>query len=593
MKTYGKLTYCNSKGQKLWHLQAEPHVIIRAKRVFERAAKGETGELVLKDSIEICRELEWFLERYPCEMAELDRMHLTSASGAFKERMSLLEQMLSGQMAPRDFEMAIAPRGYQRVAADLLLRTGGLLLADDVGLGKTCSAICALTDARLRPAVVVTLTHLASQWQKEIQRFAPQLSTHIVKKTTPYDLGAPNAAPGQLALPGAFPEVIIITYSKLAGWGETLAPLVKSITFDEIQELRNGRDTDKGKAAFLLKESCDYRLGLSATPIYNYGSEIHNVLEFVAPPDTLGGRSEFLREWCGAADARGRSSIADPKAFGRYLREQGLMIRRTREDVGRELPELVRVSHEIDCDSKPLKDISSAAEKLAGIILGRGEREKGEKLRASEELNNIVRHATGVAKAPYVAEFVRMLVENGEKVVLFGWHRDVYSIWQERLADLAPALYTGSESFRQKEESRKRFMAGETSVFVMSLRSGAGLDGLQGCCNTVVFGELDWSPGVHEQCIGRIQRDGQKNSVNAYYLLATEGSDPIVADVLGVKRAQVEGIRNPDQDLIEKLDTSGDRVKALAEQYLSKPRKRTGATVHSFSEAKAELETTT
>src|SRR5690606_4870756 len=119
----------------------------------------------------------------------------------------------------------------------------------------------------------------------------------------------------------------------------------------------------------------------------------------------------------------------------------------------------------------------------------------------------------------------------------------------------------GSESFRQKEEAKKRFVEGDCPLFIMSLRSGAGLDGLQGVCNTVVFGELDWSPGVHEQCIGRVHRDGQNQSTNVYYLLATEGSDPIVADVLGVKRAQVEGIRNPDQDLIEKLDTSGDRVK--------------------------------
>lgn len=457
MRTYGKLEYLDSNGQRLWHLQAEPHVIIRAKRLFQRAEKTERGEIVLKDSLEICRELEWFLQRYPVEVGAADQLHLRSSSAAHQERMTLLEQMLSGQVKPRSFEMAVPPRDYQRVGADLLLQTGGLLLADDVGLGKTCTAICALTDPRTRPALVVTLTHLANQWQKELQRFAPQLSSHVVKRVQPYDLGAPKASPGQLSLPGAFPDVIIITYSKLSGWGETLAALVKSVVFDEVQELRNGTNSDKGVAAYIVAGACDFKLGLSATPIYNYGSEIHNVLKATAPPDTLGSRAEFLREWCGAADSRGRSSIGDPKAFGQYLREQGLMLRRTREDVGRELPELVRVSHEVDCDDKPLRDITSAAEKLAGIILAQRESAKGEKLRASEELSGLVRHATGVAKAPYVAEFVRLLIENGEKVVLFGWHRDVYAIWQERLADLDPVLYTGSESFRQKEEAKKRF----------------------------------------------------------------------------------------------------------------------------------------
>lgn len=569
-------------------MEAEPHVIIRAKRLFERARKGEAGEVLLSDSIEICRELEWFLGRFPLEMAKLDRMHLEGSSKKHQERQSLVEQMLAGQLKPQAFELALPAREYQRVAADLWLRTGGLLLADDVGLGKTCSAIAALTDPRTRPALVVTLTHLTKQWQQELARFAPKLTTHVLKTRSPYDVAAQGhlkgtLPPEQATLPGMFPDVIITSYSKLSGWGETLAPLVKSVVYDEVQELRRGAYSDKGTAAGLISGAAAFKIGLSATPIYNYGEEIYSVLEFISPPDTLGTRAEFMREWCGAS-----RNIDDPQAFGRYLREQGLMIRRTREEVGRELPELVRISHDIETDDKPLRDINSAAEKLAGIILAQRETQKGEKMQASEELSNIVRHATGVAKAPYVAEFVRMLVENGEKVVVFGWHRDVYAIWQERLWEYQPALYTGSESFRQKDESRRRFISGETPILLMSLRSGAGLDGLQGACHTVVFGELDWSPGVHEQCIGRIYRDGQGRAVVVYYLLADQGSDPIVADVLGVKRAQVEGLRNPSEDLIEKLDTSGDRVRALAQQYLAKPRSRSGAAIHSFTEAKAK-----
>jgi hypothetical protein len=59
----------------------------------------------------------------------------------------------------------------------------------------------------------------------------------------------------------------------------------------------------------------------------------------VLRPGELGTRSEFTREWCGEQ----RTLEATPpsrtrKAFGSYLREQGIMIRRTRADVGRELP---------------------------------------------------------------------------------------------------------------------------------------------------------------------------------------------------------------------------------------------------------------
>jgi len=108
----------------------------------------------------------------------------------------------------------------------------------------------------------------------------------------------------------------------------------------------------------------------------------------------------------------------------------------------------------------------------------------------------------------YVADFVRLLVESGEQVVLYGWHREVYHIWLDRMADLKPALFTGTESTSQKQEAKRRFLAKETPVLIMSLRAGAGVDGLQHVCKTVVYGELDWSPGVHEQGVGRVFRDG-------------------------------------------------------------------------------------
>ena len=103
---------------------------------------------------------------------------------------------------------------------------------------------------------------------------------------------------------------------------------------------------------------------------------------------------------------------------------------------------------------------------------------------------------------------------------------------------------------------------------MMSLRAGAGIDGLQGVCRTVVFGELDWSPAVHEQGIGRIYRDGQTDPVMAYFLLSDYGSDPVMLDVLGVKKSQSQGIRDPNADLIETAQASAPDVKRLAESFL-------------------------
>jgi len=130
-------------------------------------------------------------------------------------------------------------------------------------------------------------------------------------------------------------------------------------------------------------------------------------------------------------------------------------------------------------------------------------------------------------------------------------------------------MYTGTESPREKQRAKEAFVSGESQLLIMSLRAGAGLDGLQHVCQTVVFGELDWSPGVHEQCIGRVYRDEQGNPVMVYFLISEVGSDPIVSDVLGVKREQIEGVRNPGENLVERQDIGENQLRALAKRFLS------------------------
>jgi len=189
-----------------------------------------------------------------------------------------------------------------------------------------------------------------------------------------------------------------------------------------------------------------------------------------------------------------------------------------------------------------------------------------------------LRHATGVDKAPHVSQFVRLLLEqtdadgNPDPIVLFGWHRDVYNIWLEQLAEFKPELYTGSESPNQKAESARRFIEGDTNLLIVSLRSGSGLDGLQRRCSRVVIGELDWSPGALEQCIGRVYRDGQTKPVMVYYLTAQDGCDPSMIDVLGVKREQIENVRDPSGPATAVKEVDPGHVRKLAEDYLKRRR---------------------
>jgi SNF2 family DNA or RNA helicase len=527
MRTYGSIKL---KGGD-WVIEAEPHVVIRLKRLFAKLGKS-AKKLEIKHSQDVARDLLWAMERYPLEVSDADLRYMRAQADLHIERTERFVKVLAGQSAPQEFQLALPPRDYQRIAADLALQSSGLLIADEVGVGKTVQAICMFTDPRTRPALVVTLTHLPKQWAGEIARFAPRLRTHILKKASPYPL--PEV------------DVIITNYHKLSGWAPALAGKVNCIVFDEVQELRSA-GTQRYVAATEIAAPATWRVGLSATPIHNYGNEFFNVLNVLRPSE-LGTKSEFVTEWCGESDARGNSKIKDPRAFGSYLREQGIMIRRTRADVGRELPGLSIVPHTVESGDIFDQLDADAITELAKFILNRDNNKGLEQMQARSDLDWQLRQATGLAKAKYVAEFVKMLLESGEeRVLLYGWHHSVYEVWREALKDVGVAMFTGEESANQKEASKHAFVNGDARVLIMSLRAGAGLDGLQHCCRTVVFGELDWSPSVHEQATGRVFRDGQKDPVVAYYLTSDEGSDPVLQSALGVKRMQLEGVRNPTE----------------------------------------------
>lgn len=285
----------------------------------------------------------------------------------------------------------------------------------------------------------------------------------------------------------------------------------------------------------------------------------------VIDPGRLGNRDEFLREWCSG------ELLKDDKSFGSWLRSNHVMLRRTREEVGRVLPEVQRITHTVDYNREDIQKIQGKAGELAKIILAENESHRGAKMSASAEFDNLLRQATGIAKAPFVAAFADMMIQSGEKVIIFGWHHAVYDIWMECLKEHNPVKYTGTESPAQKQEAVRKFRQGESKCFIMSLRAGAGVDGLQYAdCSVGIFGEFDWCPAVHDQNIGRFHRDGQTKNCMAYFLAAEDGIDPIMMEVLGLKKGQLNGILGIDANkLIQRVDSSSF-VRRLAEKYASK-----------------------
>lgn len=539
-----------------WHVSDIPgHVSLRFKQVFSGIPTGSVPPFVLKDTPDRAADLDWFLQRYPMTLTRDAEHRLAFSLESYRSGREKLSQILKSDYVLPDISGFKHPEKadpHQVRAADLFRTAGKLLLLDDVGLGKTVSALASIADGWGLPAIIVVQPHVADQWMGFIERFtnlrAVQIKTRTAHEIDPHD-------------------VYVFRYTNLAGWIDFIAQISpKAVIFDEIQELRHGSSTEKGRAAQSLVNLCEYRLGLTATPIYNYGDEIFTVVEYIAP-GCLGTRDEFRINWC---RAQGQHWIVrDPDALGAYLQGEGIALRRTEDDpeVAQNLPELRRVILEVEWNEGDVETDRDLQRKLAQRVLTGSFTDRG---RAARELDILLRQETGIAKARASASYIRGLVESGEQVILGGWHREVYRIWNECLSDLNVVMFTGSETQSQKRRAKQAVLDGSADVIMISLRSGAGLDGLQERISHVVLGELDWSPEVHKQLIGRARRRGQVREVYAHYLWTDGGSDPLILSMLGLKASQADGILNPFGGGVQPAPLDESRIRLLAQSILGR-----------------------
>ncbi|MEV4212567.1 DEAD/DEAH box helicase [Micromonospora sp. NPDC049662] len=568
--TSGKYAYLEREGRRpQWVIAATPDTTMMLKRNFPGHDQDSQGWVYLTVTPESSRRLEWFMDLYPLQpydakcLAMLNRL-----ADQYRNAEVEVMRVLDGDATTWDYgarEPALKPRDYQLAVPALLRATGGLLLGDDLGLGKSLSATLRFCEPGMLPALVVAPTHLVKQWRRELALYYPWLTSHIITQTAPYE---PAKRRG---MNGRQPDILIVNYHKLHGWGDHLAGKIRMMVCDEADELRTGPKAAGGTgsrwytAAAMIARLAECVVLATATPIHNYGNELFNLVEIYSP-GALGSKEEFTQTW-------GGKHIRNPRALGSHLRARGLMLRRTRKDVGRELPPVSPIEQAIDTDHEKLEVLlSEGVTAMARLVLDESASEQ-ERFTAAGQLNNRVRHATGLAKAPFVAEWVRLLLEQedeeNDKVLLVGWHHDVYEVWEQRLAEYNPVRFTGRESPTQKDANLHRFLTDpKCRVMLLSLRSGAGINGLQEVCWNIVFGELDWTPAKHKQVIGRCNRDGQVHPITAWFLVTDDGSDPPMAETLDIKTRIATPIVDPDAPLVEDTAVEINRAKVLAENLL-------------------------
>jgi SNF2 family DNA or RNA helicase len=563
-----------------WVIKGEPQMRTRLKRLFARVDVAQIDKITISDTPENCLELLWFMERYPLTYSEQDGKRLKRGRTRFVDHRKRMADILSKDYKPPELKPLAYPlRPHQLVGRDAWLAQGAMLLGDPLGAGKTATSIGGMVLPQLLPAVVVVDTHLPRQWRDEgFGKFAPWLNVHIATKGTPYEL--PLFIDGQQLRRGtkraasmfAKPcDVLIVTYSKLHGWAEFITKWAKSITYDDGHKVGVG-GTLVYTAYCEINRKLKYCLNMTGTPIRNYGAEVFYLLDGL-DEGCVGTREEFMREWPGELIGQNEiPTIDNIKGLSNALRERGLFLRRTPEECGMNLEEPQLIPVEIECDTSKLEAIKDEAARLAEIVLGLSGNGKGfEIMQASRELDMLARQATGIAKAPYIAEMAKMVLESEPKVMISIWHREVYAILTSLLKDYGVVEYSGEQSLPQKERSKKAFIEDPaTRVMLISAGSGAGLDGCQRVCSTGIVGEWPWTYFAVLQFIGRMLRDGQPRHVKIYLPRTQDGSDPFVLGRVGIKREQLVHLNDPEAEDLKPIEHNPNHMKELAAHYLAK-----------------------
>jgi SWI/SNF-related matrix-associated actin-dependent regulator 1 of chromatin subfamily A len=542
---------------KNWMIEGDPGAVEVIKRLFPGSTSPGRGRCRFPNTKRNAENLNWVMLRYPLKIEDPEAWEKSyQAAVEHATRIKDFNKRPSKLTPPPDFIGEL--KEFQKEGVSYLAGAGRALLADEMGLGKTPQALAFLSAKQAYPAIIVVPPHLINNWQREINKFLrlpgsgqmniyepnPGDTVHVIKGLKPYDL--PVA------------DIYLIHYLILRGWKNELPKYdFKAAIFDEIQELRH-TGTEKYSAASLLAEKAPACIGLSGTPIYNRGGEIWSVMNIIEY-HCLGDWDAFTREWC---YGYGSDVVYHPDQLGDYLKKEGLMLRRTKDQVLKELPPKRRVIQTVDFDEGKYGTLIQGAIEKARIY--DDIKDRFERGRAAREIVQESRQAIGIAKAPYVTTFLKLLLDAGEKVLVFAYHHAVFDIYLKELREYGPVEITGRETAKEKDESVRRFMEGHTNVCIVSLRAASGLNLQRATC--VVFGELDWSPAIHTQAEDRAHRIGQEDSVLCYYLVAEEGTDEVIQEFLGLKISQFNGIMG------DEAETEEDRAiaQAVATEHMSK-----------------------
>jgi len=215
------------------------------------------------------------------------------------------------------------------------------------------------------------------------------------------------------------------------------------------------------------------------------------------------------------------------------------MIRKTREDVMSSLPEMVET--EIPMHITNRKEYDKALYEFEDWL-----EEQDKKVKIATVLTQLqpLQQLAVEGKMSEGVKFVEDLLKNG-KVVIFTTNKITIELLLEKFKKIA-VVVDGSINATQKQKNVDEFVNNpKKTIFIGNIKSsGTGVDSLQRVCSQVVFFQRSWSPDQMDQARSRINRNGQKNLVNVFYLIAENTIEERIGEVLEIKQKNIEATVN-------------------------------------------------
>jgi len=411
---------------------------------------------------------------------------------------------------------------FQKEDVDFIhYNNGTCLVANDMGTGKTITALTYAYEADTQRVLVVCPASVLYKWQDEVVRWNGWESQIVLTGKTALDMTK---------------RVWIMSYAIMLNRVYELSEIeFDLLIMDECHKISN----PKAKQALAVDQLITKRkLFLSGTPFLNRPIELWHVLNLIDP---LSYKSywSFANKYAGAEqkeiwtrngkrtfwDVSGATNLDDLRK-----RIAPIVVRRTKQEVLDELPELTRTKMEVDISNK--REYQSALLDFKRYLR---ENNKDSDPNALSKLN-VLRQIIGMGKVESAIELAEEVLSNPDKkVVLYAHHKAVVNALCEKLKEYGVETIVGEDSNTKRADTVSRFQNNTLPrALVISSAGGEGIDLYR--ADTMITVEREWNEAKESQAESRLHRNGQKHAVVVYYLIAHNTIDKDIDELIERKR---------------------------------------------------------